>query len=231
MRGRKPRSLRIVPHDAPILQEIVRRWSLPWYQIQRARIVLGVAAGEPIQLLAVQTRHDPSTIWRVCRRHEDSGLSGLLAPPQRTGRPARFPPSSAPRSWNWPAWSRSPRGSTSPIGRARTWRARRSRRDRPVPQRSDVRLILDEVDLQPHRTRYWRTARLDAEFKRRAEKILWCYANAERLARRGFWVVCVDEKPNLQVLERCPIRRSSPARSSTRSSSTLGTARSTSWRS
>src|SRR5512144_2413038 len=74
-----------------------------------------------------------------------------------------------------------------------------------------IRRILDEVDLQPHRTRYWKTARLDAEFKQRAEKILWCYANAQRLVRKGYWVVCVDEKPNLQVLERRPIRRSIPS--------------------
>src|SRR5437870_5037866 len=73
-----------------------------------------------------------------------------------------------------------------------------------------VRRILDDVDLQPHRTHYWRTSRLDAQFKERAEKVLWCYANAERLARQGIWVVAVDEKPNLQVLERCPIRRAIP---------------------
>ena len=73
-----------------------------------------------------------------------------------------------------------------------------------------VRLILDRVDLQPHRTRYWRTTRLDSRFKARAEKVLWCYGNAERLARRGYWVVCADEKPNCQVLERHPIRRSIP---------------------
>jgi hypothetical protein len=73
-----------------------------------------------------------------------------------------------------------------------------------------VRQVLNEVDLQPHRTRYWKTSRLDAQFKDRAEKVLWCYANAERLARRGIWVVCVDEMPNLQVLERHPIRRAIP---------------------
>jgi hypothetical protein len=73
-----------------------------------------------------------------------------------------------------------------------------------------VRLILDRVDLQPHRTRYWRTTRLDTRFKARAEKVLWCYGNAERLARRGYWVVCADEDPNFQVLERRPIRRSIP---------------------
>ena len=73
-----------------------------------------------------------------------------------------------------------------------------------------VRRILQQVDLQPHRTRYWRTARLDGRFQERAEKVLWCYGNAERLARRGLWVVCVDEVPNLQVLEREPIRRAIP---------------------
>jgi hypothetical protein len=75
---------------------------------------------------------------------------------------------------------------------------------------SMVRRILQHVDLQPHRTRYWRTARLDEQFKERAEKVLWCYANAQRLARQGIWVVCADEMPNLQVLERAPIRRAVP---------------------
>jgi hypothetical protein len=73
-----------------------------------------------------------------------------------------------------------------------------------------VRQILDDVDLQPQRTRYRRTTRLDARFKARAEKVLWCYGNAERLARKGYWVVCADEVPNFQVLERRPIRRSIP---------------------
>lgn len=73
-----------------------------------------------------------------------------------------------------------------------------------------VRQILKDVDLQPHRTRYWKTSRLDEEFKERAEQVLWCYANAERLAGQGIWVVAADEKPNHQVLERCPIRRAIP---------------------
>lgn len=68
------------------------------------------------------------------------------------------------------------------------------------------------MDLQPHRTRYWKTARLDDRFKERAEKVLWCYANAARLARRRVWVVCADEVPNFQALERVPIRRAVPGR-------------------
>jgi hypothetical protein len=90
--------------------------------------------------------------------------------------------------------------------------ARQAVLDRIVPAVSPrtVRRILNAVDLQPHRTRSWRTTRLDARFKERAEKVLWCYANAERLAERGIWVVCTDEMPNKQVLERNPIRRAIP---------------------
>ena len=40
--------------------------------------------------------------------------------------------------------------------------------------------IRGRVDLQPHRTHYGRTFRLDARFKDRASKILGCYANAGR---------------------------------------------------
>ena len=73
-----------------------------------------------------------------------------------------------------------------------------------------VRSILQEVDLQPHRTRFWKTARLNAEFMERAVRILWCYSYADHLARQGYWVVCADELPNFQVLERVPIRRAIP---------------------
>jgi hypothetical protein len=43
--------------------------------------------------------------------------------------------------------------------------------DKIIPSISPatVRRILHDVDLQPHRTRYWKTPRLDARFKERAE--------------------------------------------------------------
>lgn len=80
----------------------------------------------------------------------------------------------------------------------------------PTISAATIRRILHDVDLQPHRTRYWKTARWDTEFKQRAEKVLWCYSNAQRLAPQGLWNVCVDEIPNCQVLERRPIRRAIP---------------------
>ena len=212
MRGRKPLPLRIVPHDAPILAAD-RPESVP-------PLVSGPAGS-----------HRPGRR----RRGTDptTGLPDAMRPARPSGGPAAATRARAcPASWHrrndpgdppgFPPLQRAQivqlaclepiaRGCTSPTGPARTWPARPSRTasSRPSATGRSARSC-NEVDLQPHRTRYWKTARLDAEFKQRAEKILWCYANADRLARRGYWVVCVDEKPNCQVLERHPIRRSIP---------------------
>jgi DDE superfamily endonuclease len=65
-----------------------------------------------------------------------------------------------------------------------------------------VARMLAEASLQPHRSRYWKTARLDEEFLRLAAKVLWCYEMVDWLHRRGEVVICMDEKPNIQALRR-----------------------------
>jgi DDE superfamily endonuclease len=69
---------------------------------------------------------------------------------------------------------------------------------------STVSLILRHATLQPHRCRYWKTPVLNADFVRQASQILWCYEQIEHLARREEVVLCWDEKPNVQALERHP---------------------------
>jgi DDE superfamily endonuclease len=65
-----------------------------------------------------------------------------------------------------------------------------------------VRNVLREADLQPHRFRYWKTAIWDDEAVARALKILWYYERIDSLWQRGEVIICLDEKPNIQVLER-----------------------------
>ena len=62
--------------------------------------------------------------------------------------------------------------------------------------------ILDAATLQPHRWRYWKTTIWNAQAVRQAAKVSWCYERATWLLERGILVVCVDEKPSIQVLER-----------------------------
>ncbi len=81
----------------------------------------------------------------------------------------------------------------------------------PTISHSTVALILRDADLQPHRTRYWKTPTLDDTFRRKAAQVLWCYEQAQQLAQRDEVVLCVDEKPNIQVLHgEQPVRPMRP---------------------
>ena len=60
-----------------------------------ARVVLAVVAGEAVQAIASRWECDPATVWRFCRRYEQAGLAGLLAPSHRSGRPERISPPAA----------------------------------------------------------------------------------------------------------------------------------------
>jgi transposase len=213
MRGRKPEVLTILAPDLPKLERMARSDALPWYQVRRARIVLGIVGGQRREHLAAQLECDESTIWRTCQRYRQLGLEGLLADHRQghSGRDLSITPVQRAQIVELAC--------LEPIAKGlhiTHWSsedlARQAVSDGIVARISPrtVRTILSEVDLQPHRTRYWKTARVDPQFKQRAEQVLWCYANAARLAEQGIWVVCVDEIPTFQVLERHPIRRAIP---------------------
>src|SRR5215468_12615279 len=92
MRGRKPRPLTLSAADLPILQGVARSRRLAWFQVQHARLVLAVAAGEPIQAVAARLECDRATVWRVCRRYEQGGLKELLLDDPHVGRPQEISP-------------------------------------------------------------------------------------------------------------------------------------------
>lgn len=78
----------------------------------------------------------------------------------------------------------------------------RQRLHRPHLAHSTVSLILRDADLKLHHSRYWITPTLDDEFVRRATRILWLYERVQCLLAHDEIVIAVDEKPNLQALER-----------------------------
>src|SRR2546430_16218002 len=92
MRGRKPRPVTLARGDLPRLRRIARRVPLPYFQVQRARIVLAIAGGEAVPPVAARRECAPATVWRLCRRYEEAGLGALVAEPDRSGRPERISP-------------------------------------------------------------------------------------------------------------------------------------------
>lgn len=210
MRGRKPHRLSIASKDRELLEHIARSESLPWFQVRRARICLAVAAGLRIDALASQMQCGVATVRRTCRLYEHAGVAGLVVRSGHPGRPARISPLEQAKIIQLACLEPVARGlhithwSSADL-------ARQAVADGIVSEISPrtVRRILREVELQPHRTRFWKSARLNAQFLERTVRILWCYSYADHLAHHGLPVVCVDELPNFQVLER-KIRRAIP---------------------
>src|SRR3954465_6605977 len=172
MRGRKPRALAIRPTDPTELERVAHSDSSPWYQVRRARIVLGIGNGQPREHLAYRLDCAESTIWRTCHLYRACGLTGLLAD-GRLGRPGRdlgITPVQRAQVVELACLEPIAKGlhithwSSDDLARQAVADGIVAR----VGPRS-VRNILSAVDLQPHRTRYWKTARLDARFKERAE--------------------------------------------------------------
>jgi len=77
----------------------------------------------------------------------------------------------------------------------------------PSIAHSTIALILRSASLQPHRSRYWKTPTLNAEFRERAARILWLYERVDWLLEHDEVILALDEKPNIQVLERCAPRQ------------------------
>jgi hypothetical protein len=94
MRGRNPDRMVLRPDDEPNLWQIARSQTLPWFQVQRARIVLARAAGERTKVVAAQLECNEATVWRACARYRTDGVAGLLADGRKehSGRQAMISP-------------------------------------------------------------------------------------------------------------------------------------------
>jgi hypothetical protein len=117
MRGRRPRSLTVLATDRPILEFVAHGRRLAWFQVQHARIILAIAAGERVGDLATRLECDRTTIWRVCRRYEQGGLKQLLQDDPRQGHPLEIPPppTGPDRRTRLPG-ARRPRSAHHPLG-------------------------------------------------------------------------------------------------------------------
>jgi len=205
--------LSIAAQDRERLQQTAHSDASPWYQVRRARIVLAMGAGERKFVIAARMGCGEATVWRTCERYRPYGLDALFADDRhgRSGRLEQITPLQRAQVVELACLEPIAKGFHITHWSGEDW-ARQAVDDGIVASISarTIRRILHDVDLQPHRTRYWKAARLDPRFTERAEQVLWCYGNAARLAEHGLWVVCVEEIPTFQILERHPIRRAIP---------------------
>jgi len=155
--------------------------------VERARIIIGCLAGRRVREIARQCQTRPNTVIKWRQRFVGQGVKGLRDAP-RPGAQRRYdeafrkrvlavleqPPPAGQATWDGPAVARAVEGSVHAV-----WR------------------VLRREGICLQRQRSWCVS-TDPEFVAKAADIVGLYLDPPEKAL----VICVDEKPSIQALER-----------------------------
>ena len=212
MRRRPPKIVHLTRADRRELQRILEDGRTEQRTVRRGQVLLAMSKPKTlVEDLAQQVRMTRTGIGYVCRRYEQVGLDAIYDAP-RAGRPREISALQRVAIEQLACCDPAGLGLNLTHGSTRTLAPIADARGiRPKIAHSTVSLILRDADLQPHRSRYWITPTLNAEFLERASRILWLYERVNWLMERDEVIVALDEKPNLQALERArPTQLMSP---------------------
>lgn len=91
MRGRKPEPFVLSAKDQRALQQLLRDGQTPLRIARRAQILLSCAeVGQRVVLVSDKVDQNRTTVWRVCERYREAGLTAALYDAPRTGHPRVF---------------------------------------------------------------------------------------------------------------------------------------------
>jgi transposase len=168
------------------LQKLIKTPSTSQVLVTRSRIVLAAAEGQPNQEIAKTLNLPEITVskWRRC--FALNGMEGLRDKP-RSGRP---------RIHDVEVWHKlQTRACQQPETQSR-WTVRTLARDLGLPH-STVHQMLKASGLKPHQIRTF-TFSPDPDFEAKLLDVVALYLNPPENAL----VLCVDEKPGIQALDR-----------------------------
>lgn len=203
MRRRMPKTIKLRASDCHEIERLVGDGRTEQRIARRGRVLLAMSHPNTlVEEVCRQTEMTRVGVWYLCRRYEAVGWNAIYDAP-RSGRPRTI--SAMERVAIEQLACCEPAG----VGLEMTHWSTRSlakiaveRGLLPHIAHSTVSLILRTADLQPHRCRYWITPTLNAGFLERAGRILWIYERIEALKAQNEIALALDEKPNIQVLER-----------------------------
>ena len=196
-----PRTAPAIVLDLETLSTL-RRWahaaSTPQAMALRSRIVLGAAKGFSNQQIALDLDIPEVTVGKWRRSFATQGLEGLRDAP-RSGRPPKHDSA---------VWQKvQTLACQQPKSQGR-WSVRTLARELGLPH-STVHAILHASELRPHRIRTF-TFSPDPDFEAKLLDIVGLYLHPPENAL----VICVDEKPGIQALDRTqpllPLRAKKP---------------------
>ena len=173
--------------------------------VERALIILHSAEGKSFdQIIKLSGKSRPVVNkWR--NRFRKYGLDGLKDA-HRSGKPKTITPEQKALVIE--------KACTKPKGGYTNWSQSRIAKEVGISQ-SKVFQILKKADLKPHKTEYWCGKSKDPEFEQKMINIIGLYMTPPEKAI----VICVDEKTQIQALDRTqpelPLRPGNPKRLTT----------------
>ena len=193
-----PYPLELTPAERAELEAMSRSRTIAAGLAQRARVILGIANGEPYPVLGGRLELSATTLTRWRKRFERQRIAGLHDG-ARSGRGDRLTPAVEAKIL---ALTQQP-----PPQPFTHWTTRRLAARLGLSHMTVAR-VWQRAGLQPHRLERY-VASPDPEFEQKAADVIGLYLNPLQHAA----VFCVDEKTAIQALDRKdPILPLSPGR-------------------
>lgn len=170
--------------------------------VVRSQVILLSLEGRTLDEIIAATGLSRPNVNKWRQRFREKGISGLRDAP-RSGKPAVIT-AEQKASVIQKACEKPPQGYTN-------WSQRRIAKELGMSQ-SKVHHILSQADLKPHKIDYWCGKSPDPEFQSKMLTIVGLYMNPPENAL----VLCVDEKTQIQALDRTqpvlPLKEHAPKR-------------------
>ena len=169
---------------------------------QRATIILLSAEGKSLEEIIGATGLSRPVVNKWRQRFRLQGIEGLQDAP-RSGKPAIITAGQKAMVIQ--------KACEKPTGGYTNWSQKRIAKQAGISQ-SKVHQILKQADLKPHKIKYWCGKSPDPEFESKMINIVGLYLNPPENAM----VLCVDEKTQIQALDRTqpvlPLKQKAPKR-------------------
>lgn len=170
--------------------------------VDRAEIILLSEQGLSMNDIVEQTGLSKPVVNKWRQRFREHGIDGLKDAP-RSGKPRTITPEQQVMVID--------KACSKPKGGYTNWSQKRIADQVGISQ-SKVFQILKQADLKPHKIEYWCGKSKDPEFEEKMTKIVGLYMSPPENAL----VICVDEKTQIQALDRTqpelPLKAGNPKR-------------------
>lgn len=200
--GRIAQKLEASAAELSELQLMLRSHKIEKRYSQRAAVILLSLEGRTLDEIMSHTGLTRPIVNKWRQRFRSEGIAGLRDA-SRSGKPPIITAAQKAAVLQ--------KACEKPPGGYTNWSQRRIAKEIGLSQ-SKVHQILKQADLKPHKTEYWCGKSPDPEFESKMLQIVGLYMNPPENAL----VLCVDEKTQIQALDRTqpmlPLKTHAPKR-------------------